>query len=408
MSFWNGMKRAFGFAPEGEDEEGDYDPTLPTYAVTKTADEEIEEVPEHAPTASTPTPVEVKTHAAPEKKRQTANTASREIDPTLPQDLFDAVIQLFNEQQPDFVKNCLSTDAQRKYILDSISDTLKKRLAVDSTERETLRKENRRLQLSVDRQKRALLDRINDLESQVARHNDEKEKLYTQKKLPIDTEQLDKANDKVAELEAKLKEQGEIRKQLEVKVQMGDQMLNEFRNKYAASRREIEQMQEDQENAMNHIQEQLSGFEQLKEKKNARIAELEKALAEKNEANSEVTDATEKLEKRIADLTAENESLHRTIENNLYNQANIESGLRNEIKHLREELNSDSSGPKQDEIPGDDRPSRKRGRPRKVRIDSSLDNTEWFASNTKDTTDFGYQEPPHRPANDNEAQLSLF
>ena len=32
-----------------------------------------------------------------------------------------------------------------------------------------LRKENSRLQLSVDRQKRALLDRINDLESQLAK-----------------------------------------------------------------------------------------------------------------------------------------------------------------------------------------------------------------------------------------------
>ena len=37
-----------------------------------------------------------------------------------------------------------------------------------------LRKENSRLQLSVDRQKRALLDRINDLESQLAKQAEEK------------------------------------------------------------------------------------------------------------------------------------------------------------------------------------------------------------------------------------------
>ncbi|MCM1254637.1 MAG: hypothetical protein NC221_00750 [Duncaniella sp.] len=402
------MKRAFGFAPESEEEEGEYDPTLPTYAVANNAAEESEEAAEHSPAAPTPPEIEVTPQTKTAKKRTSTAHNNQDIDPTLPQDLFDAVIQLFNEQQPEFVKKCLSTEAQRKYIIGALTDNLKKRLSVDAAERESLRKENRRLQLSVDRQKRALLDRINDLESQVARYNDEKEKLFTQKKRPADSEQLDKANDKVAELEGKLNEQDNIRKQLEVKVKMGDTMLNELRNKYAATKRELEQMQQEQESAMSNIQDQLNGFEQLKAKKNAKIAELEKALAEKNVAATADNEVSEELEKRIADLTAENESLHRTIENNLYNQANIESGLRNEIKRLQAELNPDASNAKPDESPADDRPSRKRGRPRKVRIDTSLDNTEWFASNSKDAPDFGYQEPPHRPVNDNEAQLSLF
>lgn len=408
MSFWNGMKRAFGFAPESEEEEGEYDPTLPTYAVANNAAEESEEAAEHSPAAPIPPAIEMTPQTKAAKKRTSTAHNNQDIDPTLPQDLFDAVIQLFNEQQPEFVKNCLSTEAQRKYIIGALTDNLKKRLSVDVAERESLRKENRRLQLSVDRQKRALLDRINDLESQVARYNDEKEKLFTQKKRLADSEQLDKSNDKVAELEGKLNEQDNIRKQLEVKVKMGDTMLNELRNKYAATKRELEQMQQEQESAMSNIQDQLNGFEQLKAKKNAKIAELEKALAEKNVAATADNEVSEELEKRIADLTAENESLHRTIENNLYNQANIESGLRNEIKRLQAELNPDPSNAKPDESLADDRPSRKRGRPRKVRIDTSLDNTEWFASNSKDTPDFGYQEPPHRPVNDNEAQLSLF
>lgn len=406
MSFWNGIKRAFGFEPESEDDEGDYDPTLPTYAVPKSDAIETEESSEHT-AAVVKTVDDVKKQTSSDKKSQPADS-ERIIDSTLPQDLFDAVINLFNAQQPEFVEKCLSTDAQRKYIIDSIDEKLKQRLSVDVTEKETLRKENRRLQLSVDRQKRALLDRINDLESQVARHNDEKEKIYSRKKLPVDTQQLDKANERVAELEGKLKEHEEARKQLEVKAQMGDTMINELRNRYAATKRELEQMQEEQESAMSHIQEQLAGFEQLKEKKNARIAELEKELAERNESGSEAKAAAEALEKKIAELVEENESLHRTIENNLYNQANIESGLRNEIKRLRQELNSDSSGVKSEDNSDEARPSRRRGRPRKVRIDSTLDNTDWFASKSKEVAEFGYQEPPHRPANDNEAQLSLF
>ena len=53
------------------------------------------------------------------------------------------------------------------------------------------------------------------------------------------------------------------------------------------------------------------------------------------------------------------------------------------------------------------RQAKRRGRPRKVKLDDELDNTDWFAGH-KDDPDFGYHEPPRRPANDNEAQLSLF
>lgn len=470
MSFWNGIKRAFGFSPEEEEEEGDYDPTLPTYAVEKSTVNKAEEC---ADNNTSPTPESNQTEPENSSAPEEAPASPQTTDEALPADLFDAVIKLFNEQQPEFVKSSLSTDAQRKYILDSIDESLKSRIKtllnpippqqawneerIRLTKRiqqlesgrsniDTLKQENRRLQLSVDRQKRALLDRINDLETQVARHNDEKEKIYTRKKLPVDTALLDKANSRITELEAEIKKlsdaegsshteelkaltakcekleserqeleterkkleeevkaKGIVAQQLQAKIQVSDVLINDLRNENASVRTELKASHEEQETAIAQIQEQLEGFEQLKARKDAKIAESAK---------------------RITELTDENQSLRHTIETNLYNQANSERELREEIKTLSARLKAaeatasaqsqaETASPEETsdtlDLPDTEpRPTRRRGRPKKMRIDSSLDNTDWFASGKKDDPDFGYHEPPRRPVNDNEAQLTLF
>ncbi|MDE6860466.1 MAG: hypothetical protein K2J65_08675 [Duncaniella sp.] len=505
------MKRAFGFSPEEEEEDGDYDSALPTYAVDGTptgkaperTDDNTPTPPERKQSKSTTgntknsqqnnTRKEQQSGSHKEPSHETATAPAEPVtaeisDEALPADLFDAVIKLFNEQQPEFVKTCLSTEAQRKYIVDSIADSLKARIKTTihpispqqawneerknltsrieqlesgSADTESLRKENRRLQLSVDRQKRALLDRINDLETQVVRLNEEKERIYTKKKLPVDTALLDKANSRIDELEKELKKlsdtdesvctgnveleencrkfeaecqkQAEVLKsleakceeleterrrleeevkakeamaqQLQTKIQVSDVLINDLRNENAAARNELKKTHEEQEIAITQIQQQLDSFEKLKARKDAKIAENTK---------------------RINELTKENESLRHTIENNLYNHATSEHSLNEEIRALRSRLETTKAAitqAQQDEtgdtpsgntdttldIPGSEpRQQRRRGRPKKVRIDSSLDNTDWFASGKKDDPDFGYHEPPRRPVNDNEAQLTLF
>ena len=300
--------------------------------------------------------------------------------------------------------------------------------------------------MSVDRQKRALLDRINDLESQVARQDEEKERFYSHRKPNTSDEELSQAKARIEELEAaiasneealknqvsagdadpetvseqerqiaerdsriaeltaecdKLREeaarQSTLREQLEVKTSMSDNMINDLRNQAAAARRELETMQEEQLQAVEQIQKELDAFEDLKARKDAKISELQES----------------------------NASLRRTIETNLYNQANSEMRLRKEIKDLQAQLDaaknaveSDSavSEPyREDESASADSAKaaekssvRRRGRPRKVKIDSSLDNTDWFSGGKHDDPDFGYHEPPRKPVNDNEAQLSLF
>jgi len=477
----------FGFGGDNEEDEEEYDSSLPTYAAQpriatpKPASSQAQA--SHASETETPQP---ETHAD-DTPEGNDDTKEQQViaDPDLPGDLFDALIEQFNAAQPDFISKCLSTDAQRAYLLNSLSDSLKQRLnntgvkiaatsgSNDSAERErlqrrinaleadvktteTLRQENRKLHLSIERQKRALLDRINDLEAQVAKNHAEREKFFTDKRNPADAALIDSTNARVKELEqtlterdSKIKEltdtiekigqtseelsrtlaerdkqiadETSMREQLEIKTRMSDEMLNDLRNQAAAARREYEETCSQQQQALEQIHEQVASFEQVKARLEARILELKEALKEAKRPERE---------EQIARLNEENASLRHTIENNLYNQANSENRLRNEIKQLRRELEQAtttviSSSPAatygehkpavaepSPVAPGapaaPERPApRRRGRPKKVKLDDDLDNTEWFSGH-KDDPDFGYHEPPRRPSNDNAAQLSLF
>ena len=188
-----------------------------------------------------------------------------------------------------------------------------------------------------------------------------------------------------------------LKEQLEVKCSMSDVMINDLRNQVAATRKELERQQNGQEDVVGQIQEQLDRFEEIKARKDAKINELQES----------------------------NASLHRTIETNLYNQANSEMKLRSEIKKLKAELarRAATSGrtahvcyrPGQaSRVPSPESakpaPAKRRGRPKKARIDNNLDNTDWFSGKQQrnEDPDFGYHEPPRKPVNDNEAQLTLF
>lgn len=503
MSFWKGVLNVFGFGGDNDEDEEEYDSSLPTYAaqprsVTTTAITKPAATPAsatHTRETETPEP-ETEPHDssednAPATQQNVDKAAEPTVaDPDLPGDLFDALIEQFNAAQPDFISKCLSTDAQRAYLLNSLSDSLKQRLnntglkiasannqADDSAERErlqrritsleadvkatdSLRQENRKLQLSIERQKRALLDRINDLEAQVAKSHAEKEKFFSDKRNPADAALIDSTNARVKELEQSLSEreskikeltdsieklgtaseelsktlaerdkqiadEASLREQLEVKNRMSDEMLNDLRNQAASARNEYEETCRQQQLALEQIHDQVASFEQVKARLEARIIELKDALKD-----AKCNDR----EEQIARLNEENASLRHTIENNLYNQANSENRLRNEIKQLRRQLEeagkaaatsspaapysntenrpkSMSAEPSAAAYPTETPPERpaprRRGRPKKVKLDEDLDNTEWF-SGQKDTPDFGYHEPPRRPSNDNAAQLSLF
>lgn len=122
----------------------------------------------------------------------------------VPTEIFESVVKIFNESLPDFLKSCVDIDAQRKYIYDALNDDMKKYLSNLSAETrqrcdakwkeertrlqtemaqikeqcktiEEQRGEWQKQQLSAERQKRALSERLHDLEKQVATLEAEKE-----------------------------------------------------------------------------------------------------------------------------------------------------------------------------------------------------------------------------------------
>lgn len=460
MSFWNGVKRTFGF---GNDEEYDDDPAE-----------------EYAAPASVIASTEPVTDPSAKTKEDPAAPAA---DSDLPSDLFDAVLEVFNAAQPDFIAKCVSTEAQKQFLIDSLAEplrrrieaagadremrveyeTLKERVALlekENAETEALRAQNNRLRLSIENRTRAMQDRINDLEmhhpetralAEARSHVEMLEKtvakletrlseteaeLEEAKNSPCgEAQPSEKVIEKVVEKEVEvikenpldpavareLHRQTLLREQAEMKSRMADHMVSDMRNRAAQARHDLEQCQAEQEELTVVIEQKISEFETANKQLAERVRELQATLKEERAKDYEA---------RLAKLNEENASLRHTIENNLYDRANAEMRLRQEIKDLRDRLSSPthlpslataSEAPDYESGKTDTQAApRRRGRPKKQRIDPELADTGWFtapepeaaapakAQPVKDDPDFGYHEPPRRPGNDNAAQLSLF
>lgn len=423
MSFWSGLKSAFGFSP---DDDSDYIDSEPMDS-------------DAAPLPAAPSPAPQHLAMAPARPDNSRAAATAE-DEALPADIFEAVVAVFNEAQPDFVRRCLSTDAQKKYLIDSLSESLRKRISAavsapretpeprpDTKAMENLRSENSKLRLSLERQKRSMTDRIHNLEANInemqAAHARETEALKARiaapepAPAPAPAPEPAKApepdysewEERVATLQSELNRQTTLREQAEMKSRMSDQMVTEMRNMVARGRGELEQTKE-----------ALQTAEQEASRLKAEAEELRVTL-EQERAND--------YKGRAEKLEAENASLRKTIETNLYNQANNELRLRKEIKGLKARIPAETpliaeepAKPYEKEPEAEAPQKRRRGRPKKVKLDSEISDPEWFAAasespkegakgskaEAKADPDFGYHEPPRKMPNDNAAQLSLF
>lgn len=443
MSLWNGLKSALGFTPGDDDDEDQYDASVPTYAVDHSNDP-VEPDDEESSIRPVKKSKPEKQPEPQKEEPQKEKSQPKGGDDTLPGDIFDAVIQMFNSTMPEFVTTSLSLESQRKYIYDHINEAVRRRLEnlgcdaprqsevveqllaekkkLEDTVKEMqssgedarrLREELKKVQSNADRQKRALTDRITDLDNQLKAQRAEKERIVTSRRGESAKEEVEKLKAELEAAKAETERQKTLKEQLETKTSMSDTMINDLRNEVARLREDLTQANENLEIAA-EIQEKISEFEQIKERKDAKITELKakvKSLtADLEKLGSEASGDGEELDK----LRSENASLRQTIETNLYNQANSELKLRNELKELtaklteaNEKLAAATSQPALIDAPAVDEPKRKRGRPRKQQrpLDDGLDNTDWL---DLPDSDFGYHEPPRKHVPDNDAQLSLF
>lgn len=322
--------------------------------------------------------------------------------------------------------------------------------------------DGRKQQLSAERQKRALAERVHDLESRIATLEAEKEQYELENKsllnkLRLTALQADDVDGSVLqaedvelkqrfdEISQKYAEAADDIEQLKAKAAIADEMISDLnaktseamqqrllaektlaemtaardeaatqaaqlQEKLAISSKELSTTLEEVEEAreammaIDEIQEQLSRFEEIKEAKDKRISEL-------GTENNRLTMIVESLK-------AETLSLKKTIESNLYSQAESENALRREIEELRQAA-SRPGVPLLEDLPPEPIKStaRKKRKPRISAIDESIDDTDWLVAAppksgksmvSEPAPAFGYQPPVKKQQPENDAQMSLW
>ncbi len=201
MGLGNRLKKAFGFA-SADDDYSEYEDSIDD------VDARTLTTPEENTLADSPDPVE----------------APPSDDPQLAAEIFDTVIATFNEALPAFLRDSVDPKAQREYLYSQLQQSVRDhlaRIAADAmrhsdaqwqqrqtslrVELETYKDKLRRLdekqndakqaQLSAERQKRALSERVHDLESKVLNLEAEAEQYDLEKKSLLNKLKVAKIND---------------------------------------------------------------------------------------------------------------------------------------------------------------------------------------------------------------------
>ncbi len=434
MSFISSFKKALGFPDEYDDELDD----------TAEADN-IHDDNDHSDMAESVSATASSEQAEPE--------TPKDMDHALPGDIFDAVLEQFNAIQPDFVRQCLSIEAQRRYLIERMSETLRARLESEITaarkrgelqweaEKQKMASDLERLkseyhslkqqreefqsaQLSAARQKRALSERVHDLESQVNSLEAEKEQYQLENrsmlnKLRAASIRSGADGDADAELERLAQENAKLQdsvKSLNDRLTQSDNEISELKDtnrklqsdleaRIAEAKADDERITAEQQEVLAEIEEQLKQFEAIKQKKDAKIASLKSALKESAEKLAATeTDRSRSEEELKAEVRRLTELLQATPANDRPKSRktgkNRNKTVENNMEILQFELNTTET------------PS-----PIKISaIDELMDSTDWFTApdpvplkkDPEVDEDFGYKEPVKRTSRDDDKQLSLF
>ena len=299
---------------------------------------------------------------------------------TLPRDIFDSVVKVFNESLPEFLKQTVDETAQKEYLYNALEASTRDFLnnAGNSAQRrcdehwlqerrqilqemealkqrankeEEDRSEAKKQQLSAERQKRALSERVHDLEKQLATLQAENEQYVLENKSLVNKLRLSQVlggdnrgdNDEITE-----------------KILQLNGELESLRTKYEASKTEIDNL-----NAV--VAEKDDAIDELSKNTSEKDEELKAALAESdtlreqlrlskealeqsrakddlgnamltdlNRKTAEAVEAANEHKKRVESLLAENEALKHTIEEN----SSATSKALNELEKLNEEYSS--------------------------------------------------------------------
>lgn len=574
MSFLRTLKRAFGFGGDELDEEE-----------LEGIDATVVPLNRHADTASA-APAETPEHHNAMQSGPQDSVESDDAAPSttvLPSQIFETVVRVFNESLPPFLRDSADEQKQRDILYNALDESMKQylqRLADEArercnahwaSERSNLQQqvddarakvqkekdessESKKQQLSAERQKRALGERVRDLETQLAKAEAENEQLSLENKsmanklrvsavlgadispdgeaqkqmvlkineltAKLDTadaeaeslrQELNEARTLVETKEADLKKaldekqakadeadafhaslgkeealRNDLQKEVEnlrtaleqsrAKDNLGDAMLTDLNSQLGRLRAEHESLQEqlrltqsertalqaELDKCRNDLNE-ANGNLEVVEEMHVQLTRLEDARKNNETFLRKQKDELLKTRERVQQLELENaeyastlqkkdgtihhleeltDSLRKTIENNVYEHAQSQSGLRAEIERLKrfikEEPEEDQEPPlgaglsEEPEFvepaqkpgrPAADADKGKRGRTKEKKtaisaIDESIEDTDWLiatpppqktkADADNDNPEFGYKAPVRKQLPDNPAQMLLF
>lgn len=210
----------------------------------------------------------------------------------------------------------------------------------------------------------------------------------------------------------------------ETKDKMENSMVEELRRIAAESKARTAEL----EASLGEIQSERDLLQARLDDADAKARSLEEKVRENNVTNEQLeeisaqverfSEVKDKLDARIAQLKenlqkaqAENESLRTTIKNNLFQHASQEKEMRRELEDLRRKAS--------EKAPEEKTPMTRRQRAAAEAdtsdVEDVINNTDFLTSAPdpdrfppKEEAEFGYTAPARKPHPDNKAQMSLF
>lgn len=352
MALFKTIKRAFGFSDaELEEEELEGIDARVTPLRQKLAESS-------QASSYNPDPADPRHGAEPaanSNRQQPSNVAQDGADvlpATMPSAIFETVVRIFNESLPDFLKASVDQNVQRQYLYEALDASMKQyigNLAADAERACAIRWENERkslqmqmeslrvkaqkeeeecsgskkLQLSAERQKRALTERVHDLEKQLDTLQAENEQYVLENKSLVNKLRLnsvlsgdsgtdDETAAKVAEMATALEQANTGNDELQKKVSALEKSVADREAVCADLRKEVERLTDVAERLQEKSREGISLPEEMQQK----LAEAMNLLHEKDLAVSDATNALENLraeyenaKKGLSDAEAVNQRL---------------------------------------------------------------------------------------------------
>ncbi len=373
MSFFNVLKKAFGFGEDDLDEEVEgIDARVTPYRRRDEAERSQEDAVGASADASVSLSDAARDAAQPHAAEPSALEAPAAVSPDV---IFEAVVKIFNEALPQFLGESVDEKRQREYLYRALDGSMKsylEQVAADARrhcgeqfaaerrslhqEIETLREKARqeengleelkKQQLSAERQKRALSEKVHELEKLTATLQAENEQYMLENKSLLNKIRLtsvtasvaEGANDETEALAAKIEElnalvasqkaQNEaLQAELEAQKAAAEAATSE------AVKAETDALKEAAEKADREAKENMMALDSNRRKLTAVTEQLQTATAEVEHLREQLEEANENL-RIVEDL---NEKMKKLEETHLRYEAEKRT-LRDQLLAQKEEL----------------------------------------------------------------------